>query len=689
METEQISYLSYLSGSVLFSVLTLLLFQLWRKQSAHISLVIAAFVSALWHLLIAANYSLLSLGLSDLIVIEIYRYGAWITALLGALKFTIGQALPRKFLQTIHACWITALLFVLVMKFSGQTLIESSHFLIWSNLLLSILGLVTVEQLFKNAGQYRLIKLYSLIIGGMFAYDVYLFSYSLIFNEIDPSLWQARGIINGCAALLMTFGALTITSPNLEVSQLSISRPVVFYTTSMTASGSLLALMAIGGYYVQLYGGSWGEIIYILLLFLALLSIATLFISNSIRSRLNVWINMHFFQHKYDYRVEWLKLIHSLSHPSNAQDFHHRAVVSIASIFKSPHGGLWLKKNHKFIAATTMNLDLSYPTPSERIDSPFCQTLKEHEWIFSPRSPESQMRKKLNGRLPLWIKNIPSLWLVLPLLTDDELLGFVILTEPKLDPSLTWEDIDLLKTVGRQVASYLDRHRAAELLAESRQFDAFNKLTAFIMHDLKNLIAQQALVVENAAKYKDNPAFVEDAINTIDNSVSRMNTLLKKLQQDEPSGLRSLKLDQILTDTLSKCQTLKPSPSLHREGGDICINADPDRLLMSLLHVIKNAQEATNSQGFIDVTLRRENNNAIITIEDNGTGMSEDFIQNQLFKPFATTKSGKGMGIGVYQAREYIESIGGTVSVESAVSVGTTFTISIPSTKDISNISYE
>ena len=223
---------------------------------------------------------------------------------------------------------------------------------------------------------------------------------------------------------------------------------------------------------------------------------------------------------------------------------------------------------------------------------------------------------------------------------------------------------------------------AAEQLAESRQFDAFNKLTAFIMHDLKNLIAQQALVVENAAKHKDNPAFIEDAINTIDNSVGRMNTLLKKLQQDEPSELRSFELDHTLIEAIKKCQELKPLPSLQLETKGIYVNADPDRLLMTFVHIIKNAQEATDNTGFIDVTLRTEDNNAIIVIEDNGAGMSEEFIKNQLFKPFNTTKSGKGMGIGVYQAKEYIESIGGTVVAESSLDSGTTFTISIPSIKE-------
>src|SRR5699024_4346285 len=134
----------------------------------------------------------------------------------------------------------------------------------------------------------------------------------------------------------------------------------------------------------------------------------------------------------------------------------------------------------------------------------------------------------------------------------------------------------------------------------------FNKLTAFIMHDLKNLIAQQALVVDNAARHKDNPAFIEDAIKTIENSVSRMSTLLRKLQQNEPSELRSLSLHTVLMEAVKRCQNGSPVPSLRLEDNDLRINADPERLVMTLVHLIKNAQEATDRNGFVDVTLRRQ-----------------------------------------------------------------------------------
>ncbi len=561
----------------------------------------------------------------------------------------------------------------------GHALLEDTNTLIWSSLVLSITGLVCVEQLYKNTNQLRLIKLWCLTIGAIFVYDIYLFSYSLIFNQVSIELWQARGAINGACALLMALGSLALAQQGRQWAQFTMSRPVAFYTASLTAAGGFLTIMAVGGYYVQLYGGEWGTIVQIILLFLALLSVTVVFISHTARSRLNVWINKNFFRHKYDYRVEWLRLINSLSRPSDAKDFNRLALSTVASIFKSPGGAIWLQNQEQFQPVATFNLDISSNGDfNEWSDTDFCRALRDHEWVFSPYAPASDDTSALNECLPCWIYNIPKLWLVLPLLTEKKLLGFIVLIEPEHDTSLTWEDLDLLKTVGRQVASYIDRHLAAEQLAEAKQFDAFNKFAAFMMHDLKNLIAQQALVVDNAAKHKDNPAFVEDAIHTIDNSVRRMSALLKKLQQNEPGELRTLEINDILVETVKRCQDDKPVPSLRLPDKPLLVNADLDQLIMTLHHIIKNAQEATDNSGFVDITLRQQGNDAIITIEDNGEGMDEEFIQNQLFKPFVTTKSGKGMGIGVYQTQEYIRSLGGSVAVESTLGAGSTFTVSVP-----------
>lgn len=682
MEQPDISFASYLGGGILTVALTLVFFSLWLRNRLYPSLMLAAAGSAIWQLLLAWHYYGTGLSAEWILFADILHHGLWINALLACLRNSTGQGLTRGVWLPMQGIWISILGIAVVSSIVEPAFARNSSTLIWSGLLMSIIGLVTIEQLYRNTEQQRLIKLLAVGVGAIFAYDTYLFSHSLIFNHIAQDLWQARGAVNGAAALLMSIGTLAVAGQTpLQPARLAMSRPVVFYTTSLTVAGSFLALMALGGYYVQLYGGRWGTIIQITALFLALITIAIVFVSRSVRSRLNVWINKHFFHHKYDYRVEWLRLINDLSRPADNEDFHVRTVRAVASIFKSRGGGLWLRDGPYYAPACVVDLELPDTSVNEPVEAPFCIALREQEWVFSPYSPDSHKLGSFNDLLPAWIYQIPRLWLVLPLLTETELLGFMVLSEPEHDTSLTWEDLDLLKTVGRQVASYLDRHEAAEQLAESRQFDTFNKLAAFIMHDLKNLIAQQALVVENASKHRDNPAFFEDAIKTIDNSVGRMSNLLRKLQQSEPSELRSLSLHKALMEAVKKCKDSRPAPSLRLEDTSLKINADQDRLVMTLTHVIKNAQEATDSAGFVDVTLRRQDNNAIITVEDNGIGMEPDFVRNHLFKPFVTTKSGKGMGIGVYQTRELVSSLGGSLVVDSTPGEGTTFTISLPTTQ--------
>ncbi|MFA7554467.1 MAG: XrtA/PEP-CTERM system histidine kinase PrsK [Spongiibacteraceae bacterium] len=676
MEENFIAYISYMGGGIIFALLILVLAYLWKIKLTHFSLIIAATASLLWHIAIAANYHGISLSRPNLLILETLRYGAWITALLMSLEFSTQQKLHKKFRALLHCIWITSLLALVLLTALQHPIIQNSNLLIWNSLILSIVGLVAVEQLYRNTHQQRLMKLLSICIGALFAYDLYLFSYSLIFNQIHLELWQSRGAINGLSALLLGVGAITLASQQASKTALSVSRPVVFYTTSISAAGIFLALISFGGYYVQIYGGRWGNVVQVVGLFTAAILISFLFLSQSSRSTLNVWINKHFFRHKYDYRVEWLRLIAALTQPLQEDDFHQRAIKVVASIFKSEGGYLWLGTNGHFRPAHCYNMPAISAT--EDINSPFCRIMTNQEWVFSPFTTSKEGEYNVNDHLPSWAHDIPNLWLVLPLLAEERLLGFIVLTQPRHDAALTWEDLDLLKTVGRQVASYLDRHEAAEQLAESKQFEAFNKLTAFIMHDLKNLIAQQALVVENAAKHKDNPAFIEDAIRTIDNSVGRMSNLLRKLQQQEINEVRSLELHKVLMDAVKKCQESKPTPSLRLEATNLRVDSDQDHLVMVLANIIKNAQEATDNKGFVDVTLRQQDKNAIITIEDNGSGMDEDFVLHRLYKPFDTTKSGKGMGIGVYQTRELLLSLGGQMEVASTPNEGTTFTLTIP-----------
>jgi putative PEP-CTERM system histidine kinase len=264
------------------------------------------------------------------------------------------------------------------------------------------------------------------------------------------------------------------------------------------------------------------------------------------------------------------------------------------------------------------------------------------------------------------------------MLAHGTLHGIVLLDRAVVVRPLNYEDRDLLKAVGNHIAVHLAQKHSDSLLAEAQQFEAYNRLTTFLMHDLNNLVAQQSLIVENAEQHKRNPEFVDDAIQTISNSVSRMKKVMQQLRRGRESGAkRKTELRFIVSAAVEECAMRLPPPELvlGNAGGSIDVNAD--ELQTIIAHLIRNAQDATPSDGKVTVKVGSANGRAEISIEDSGTGMTTEFIRDRLFRPFDTTKGAQGMGIGAYQAREFVRKMGGELLVDSTVSEGTTVRISL------------
>jgi putative PEP-CTERM system histidine kinase len=305
--------------------------------------------------------------------------------------------------------------------------------------------------------------------------------------------------------------------------------------------------------------------------------------------------------------------------------------------------------------------------------------LTEKEWIVvldEDHAEEVQM-------VPEALRRIERAWLITPLLHDRQLAGFVLLLSPKAPMQLNWENMDLLKTSGRQAASYLNLSQAAEELAEAKQFEGFNRLSAFVIHDLKNIIAQLSLLTRNAVKHKQNPAFVDDAMATIENAVGRMNRLLVQLDSSR-SGAPASRADlvQAAQEAVLTQSSQMPVPVLHSTEDFLPVGAESDRLVSVLSHIIQNAQDATPAEGRIQVFIESTDNEAVVRIQDTGEGMSEEFIRDYLFKPFHTTKGLTGMGIGAYECKEFVRSLGGHVEVESTPGQGSTFSLFFPILSD-------
>jgi len=677
MEYTAVTFTAYLSAAVVSTLLTLTyLYQFWHHQRGF-AFAVAAAINTLHLAAIAISFSSHQLTTHWLLLVECLHYNAWVLAIASSLrKQSKQQQFPRSLQILFGAGWpLTALIFVFALMNSAAIFALTP----WFALSLAVISLVSVEQLYRYAASNdRQIKLLCMSLGAIFIYDIYLYTHGLIFQGIDPLLWQSRAAVSIAICLFMALGGLVPLQQSNRTANFNISRPIAFYTTSLIGVGLLITSLSLGGYYVRLYGGNWGTVIYSFVLVGAVLIIATVFVSSSLRSRLSVLINKHLFRLKYDYRSEWLRIINYLAQPADASEVNERAFFAVASTTKAPGGAIWLLKQGFYEPVYQVNLPKIVDLQEEPTNSLFCQAFLDLEWVYFPDSGDNEALSQNNDLLPYWARNFPNLWLIFPLIVGEELVGFMALTKPTDDAALTWEDLDLLKTIGRQIASYLKRHHQADQLAEGKQFDTYNKLVAFIIHDLNNLIAQQALMVKNAEKHKDNPAFVEDAIKTISHSVDRMNNLLKKLRRDESDLVKCLNMTEVVEQAVAECSRNNPQLSSSIAQASHTLNADQVRLVMTFTNFIKNALEATPSGGRVHVTLVYIDDRAVINIEDNGSGMDWDFIHNRLFKPFETTKSGKGMGIGVYLSREYISELGGALNVMSEVGEGTTITISLP-----------
>jgi putative PEP-CTERM system histidine kinase len=264
------------------------------------------------------------------------------------------------------------------------------------------------------------------------------------------------------------------------------------------------------------------------------------------------------------------------------------------------------------------------------------------------------------------------------LTAGNELIGFVILARARTTIDVNWEVNDLLKTAGRQAASYLAQMRATEALLEVRKFDAFNRMSAFVVHDLKNIVTQLSLMLKNAKRLHANPEFQQDMLMTVENSLDRMRQLMLQLREGATPPGTAVGVD--LGAIVQRIAAVTTKRDRHLEvtlTDRVVTRGHEERLERIIGHIVQNAFDATDPQGRVWLTLDRSNGQARIEIGDTGQGMTEEFVQERLFKPFQTTKQA-GMGIGAYESFQYVQELGGKILVKSALNKGTLVTLLLP-----------
>ena len=676
-------FVSYGLAATSFLILTLLLLTSWQGRAQGARLVVACAVTAAWAALLAFGSERVDLTLPVVMLAESLRYGAWFVVLTG---LTRSAGIAGDLSRAVHATWIGAALLALglpTLVESGVHLPAPMLLIIGAGLLMALLGLVLIEQVYRNSraqGRYA-IKFFVIAMGVMFAYDLFLYSQAQLLKSVDAVSWATRGFVLAMTVPMLALAARRNPQWSLDV---FVSRQVVFYSTSILAIGLYLLLMAGGGYFIRLYGGTWGRAAQLVFFAGAAVVLVSLVASSALRRRLRVFISKHFYRNKYDYRVEWLRFIDTLSAPVEGIEVRANAVRSIAQIIGSPGGILYLRddaaKQYQPAAAWPNGDDPAHRFPVLEAGDELVEFLARRQWVVDAeehaRSPDTYQNVMLPGFV---CEDRERHRFVLPLMHGGDMIGFVVLAAPPPPFNPTFEDRDLLKTVGRHVATHLAQHETDRQLADSRQFEAYHRLTAFVMHDLKNLAAQLSLIVSNAEKHKRNPEFVDDAISTIANSTGRMQRLIEQLQRREvQTTVRRVSLGEVARRAVERCRVRRPEPVFEGDGATAFVEADQERLTMIVEHVIRNAQEATPDDGHVAVSVEPGAEWHAVVVADTGAGMSPEFIRDRLFKPFDTTKGSKGMGIGAYQVREYVQSLGGRVVVDSRESEGTRIELHLP-----------
>jgi putative PEP-CTERM system histidine kinase len=643
--------------------------------------VVGALVNAVWAGVIAGQALFTQHNSWVALLVEGLRYGAWL-AVLGTVA---PAALPRWWRRlSVGICAATVLYAMAGWygRFSQFYSLPLAEVFGICGVVLAFIGLVNTEQVvrFIPGPLTAPVRMCVAGIGGLFAYDLFLFSQAQLLGEIDGEVFALRALVAAVLLLPLTWGVWRM--PATKQPQVFVSRHVVFYSSAFLGVGIYLTFMAIGGYYVREHGGSWGNALQALFLCGAVGVLVSLLLSESPLRRLRVFIATHFYRNKYDYRITWLKFIETLS-SDVGDDVRRTAVHAVAEVFSSPGGILFTQdeQGRQFVpvAAWPLTVESIPGLAPVNADSEMISFIRERHWIISLSEYRRNPKAYRSIELPDWFAENPTLGIVSPLLKLDQLIGFFVLYEPPPPFELTFEDRDLLKTVGRHVATQLAQHDADRKLAESRQFEAYNRLTAYMMHDLKNAVAQLGLVVSNAQKHKRNPEFIDDAIGTISNAVERMTRLIEQLR-DLPRSSRAqpVQLDRLVREAVARSSLRQPKPALTMcRDQEVVVRADPERLAAVLDHVLRNAQEAA-PEGNVGVQLGLSRQEATLVIEDDGPGMEPEFVRERLFRPFDSTKGSKGMGIGAYQTREYVQSLGGRVEVQTRPGRGTAFSIILP-----------
>jgi len=557
------------------------------------------------------------------------------------------------------------------------------HFNIILAMLEAIGALVLVHNLYvgANAAARQALRWPALGLGIVWAFELNLYTVAWLSNRWPAPLAAMHGLVDVAFAITLALGAME----GREQLRLKPSRAVTFRSISLLIIGAYFIAMVAVAQWLADTGGDFARWLQLGFLMLAIATALLLLPSRRLRAWLRVMLAKHFFQHRYDYRAEWQRFSRTIGNiGDHALPLHERCIQALADITDSPAGLLLLPDEQR-------NLGLAARWQWPTAEVPACAYpaegiafLEAHDFILNLDSTLAPPGEQAAGTgseapiVPAWLADDPYAWALVPLLHYERLVGAVVLARPPYARRLDWEDFDLLRVAGQQLASHLAEHASQQALAEAGRFDDFHRRIAFVMHDIKNLASQFALLARNAERHAENPAFRADMLVTLRASADRLNALMARLSRYGPGVVDHIEPVEI---TEVAQEVAASFAARHRvrviAQGPCAILGNRHSLEQVLTHLVQNGIDASGGDAPVFIHIAPDGAWCRAEVVDSGHGMSATFIRNRLFHPFDSSKPG-GFGIGAYEARELVRAMRGRLEVESREGEGTRFFIRLP-----------
>ncbi len=534
-----------------------------------------------------------------------------------------------------------------------------------------VLALIQLEQTFVHTAwtlRWK-IKFELLGAGAFLAMLTIYYSQGLLFRTINMGLIPMRSIVLIAAIAMIFYSHLKRGS---GIATFHISQQIACKSAVLLAVGMYIIFIGLVGQGMKYFDNDFHRSLIFALAFFAGLALFIMLLSETVKRKVTVFIHKNFFQNKYDYRTQWLQITDRLSESQTSDSLRHSIISEFCYTFGMGTGVLFIINQERDMYQQEAVIGMDRNESTFKINDPVIESLAGNRWIVDLRD---NVAASENSHCRAFFTQSDACFII-PLSINESIDGFIILGRPHNTQEIyTYEDFDLMRTLAKQASLSLQNLRLSEQLACSRELAAIGKVSTFVMHDLKNLVSAVSLLLENAQEHITTPAFQNDLLMSLGNTVIKMRSIisrLKHLPEKNSLQLTSVNLLQMAQDTAA----MVTGRTLEVTGTSVIAEADREELQKVTLNLMLNAVEATEGNTPVEVEVG-ENGSPFIRVKDKGCGIPEAFIQHVLFKPFTSTKK-QGMGIGLYQSRQIIEAHGGRIEVESSIDQGSEFTVWLP-----------